>query len=302
MKLLLMLALVVMAGLLSGCATMMAGEGDHTKQTINIVTDPVGANIKIINAVTNEIIKEATSPMVIALDKLAWSSTKIRLKYKDVQYLYMAVQYEVIITKPNYFDEIIYIEKKPKVSGAVGNAFSFGIIGDVIDTQSGTNLELIPNSINLMLFKKSDEGIRGRANYFLKKSIDSDKSDDEKIYDIAEVISIHKETASAYLYRASIYSKKGDYQKTIEDINTYLLYEKPTAESYKILGSAYKQKNNFKESLDNFNNAIKLKKDYAEVYFERAKLFYKDSQFDKAQNDIITACSMGFRKSCDYKF
>lgn len=117
----LLLALVA-AGSLTGCATIVQG----TDQRINVNSSPAGATVTVRG------------------QQLGITPTTLNLKRgKD---------YEVLIALDGYEPITVYLEKEFDFApAALGNIFSWGILGLVVDISNGAAYELSPDFIEANL-------------------------------------------------------------------------------------------------------------------------------------------------------
>jgi len=84
---------------------------------------------------------------------------------------------------------------------------------------------------------------------------------------------------------ASVYAKKGVYDKAIKAYAKAIRLDPDDALAYQMRGFTYYMKDEFDKSIEDFTQAIRLKPDYVRAYRNRGFTYYKKSDYDKAIED-----------------
>lgn len=118
-----------------------------------------------------------------------------------------------------------------------------------------------------------------------------DKQDYEKAFDyLNRELNDNPQDATAYIYRAIIYSIKEQNASALSDINKSIKYcnskdKYLLATAYKIRGDIYLEIEDYEKALNDYNSAIKIFPDELDFYIDRAQLYFDLEQYDKAESD-----------------
>lgn len=307
MQLFILLSLLI----IGGCATITS---DNKPQTVLIETNPSGANIEVRKFELWETVAKGKSPIIVALNNASGWENRL---YSDKYYQSgegrfegrIPIAYRIYVSMPGYVEEIIPIYAKKQVGTKLGNAvvgglfLPAGLLMMIIDETNGAGVDVDNNRMNIKLYADTPEGkIKRSIEINTNKTIAYKDDDDAVIYYTSQIIKDVPDYYDAYILRASVFIKIGNYNSSFSDIEKALAIKSDSCEAYKLRGMANKQKGNIEQSKNDYAEALKLNPKYSEVYLERAKLYYKNSQFDLANNDIEKACDMGLQQACGYKF
>ena len=89
----------------------------------------------------------------------------------------------------------------------------------------------------------------------------------------------------AYLNRSVAYSKNGDQNKAIADLNAALRLKPDYAVAFYNRGLAYKIKGQRAQAIRDYTEAIRLNPDYAFAYVNRGNAYSETGVYDKAIKD-----------------
>lgn len=98
---------------------------------------------------------------------------------------------------------------------------------------------------------------------------------------------------------AEEYSKRGEHQKTINELNKLLAEEKDNAAFLVNRGNAFSALKRYDEALMDFDRVIKLRPDVAQTYYNRALARIWSKHDSEGISDMKKGCSMGFKAACD---
>jgi hypothetical protein len=141
---LMVMASLVTAAYLSGCATIVHG----TKQNVTITSAPQNAQVTIINP-TKSVVFTGATPVTAQLSRKS--------------------EYDVLVKLPGYRETQVHINKNMDTL-YLCNIVCGGLIGLVIDATNGAMNKLEPNNINVSLVTVStNTGEKNLYAIFLAK-------------------------------------------------------------------------------------------------------------------------------------
>jgi tetratricopeptide (TPR) repeat protein len=91
--------------------------------------------------------------------------------------------------------------------------------------------------------------------------------------------------AVAYNIRGNAYSKKNEYDRSIQDYDESIRLNPNYAKPFNNRGIAYQKKGQYQRAITDFNEAIKLNPDYAIAFANRAETFQKNGVYENAARD-----------------
>jgi tetratricopeptide (TPR) repeat protein len=123
---------------------------------------------------------------------------------------------------------------------------------------------------------------------------------DRAIVDYTKAIGIHP-TADTYFRRGAAYHGIGENDKAFEDFNKVISLDPKHAKAYLGLASLYGKKGQHLKEIENYSQAIAVNTDESlqrALYLFRAHTFYQIRDFDRALSDYERACNMGSADGC----
>ncbi|MEE8329020.1 MAG: tetratricopeptide repeat protein [Thermodesulfovibrionia bacterium] len=109
----------------------------------------------------------------------------------------------------------------------------------------------------------------------------------ETIKDVIEQ-KIKTETA-IHLFKGTSYTKKGQYDKAINDYNKAIEINPKFAVAYINRGLAYRRKGQYNQAISDFNKAIEINPKFALAYTNRGLAYINKAQYDRAISDFNKA-------------
>jgi tetratricopeptide (TPR) repeat protein len=167
-------------------------------------------------------------------------------------------------------------------------------------------------------FASTGEGKGDRAIAGLDRDITQDPSDaaaylsrgimyyvtkqdsDRAAADFDQVVRLNPKMILAYLFRAEVYSGRGNYDQAIVNHDEVIKLDPKNAFAYAGRGSAYYSKNDYDRALADFDQAIGLDPRYPAVYNARGKIYYDRNAFDRAIADYDQAIKLDPRNALAY--
>ena len=104
-----------------------------------------------------------------------------------------------------------------------------------------------------------------------------------------KAIELKPNFARAYLNRAFIHSKLGNYKESINDYTFYLKLKPEDPDILNNRGIIYKELGNYKAALNDFNNAISIDNDNALFHFNKGNLLIEMKKFEEGISEIKIA-------------
>ncbi|MGD0169223.1 MAG: tetratricopeptide repeat protein, partial [Smithella sp.] len=117
----------------------------------------------------------------------------------------------------------------------------------------------------------------------------------EAIDQYGESIRIAPDDFNAYFNRGSVYARRGQYQRALEDFNKAISLKstKDVSIFYNNRGIAYLNLGQYQLAIDNFSKSIGLKPDDADAYNHRASCYLIQGDREHGCHDAQKACSLG---------
>lgn len=111
-----------------------------------------------------------------------------------------------------------------------------------------------------------------------------------------------KETISTkgIRYKAIEYSKKGEFDSALAEINKAIELNPNCGDSYRIRGVIYSNRGEAEKSMADFNKAIELNPEDYKSYHNRGFYYYKKGELDKAIAEYTKALELNPRSFRDY--
>ncbi len=114
---------------------------------------------------------------------------------------------------------------------------------------------------------------------------------DRAILDYSNAIKLKSDHVNAYINRGVGYCNRGDYDRAIKDYNRAIELNPNSADAYNNRGVAYYKKGDYNRAIEDYNIAIKL--DYFDAYYNRAEVWLRLKEWEKAKADLIIAKKKG---------
>jgi tetratricopeptide (TPR) repeat protein len=107
------------------------------------------------------------------------------------------------------------------------------------------------------------------------------------------------EAASAFYGRGLALCFKGDLKNAVEDYDRAIKLKPDYSEAYNNRGVALKDMGDLTNAIESFNQALALNSRYAQAYYGRGLAFRAQGMYDRAQDDLKTACTLGISAACN---
>ncbi|MDR0314229.1 MAG: tetratricopeptide repeat protein [Treponema sp.] len=111
---------------------------------------------------------------------------------------------------------------------------------------------------------------------------------DEAIQELDRALTINKNFAEAFSYRAFAYSKKGDNERTIADYTAAIELQPNFPAALNNRGLAYEKKGDLDRAIADFSTAINIKPDYIEALNNRGLTYNSKGNYNQAIADLNT--------------
>lgn len=95
------------------------------------------------------------------------------------------------------------------------------------------------------------------------------------------------------------YSNRGDYQKTLDELNKLMQGDADNPAILINRGNAYSGLKRYDEAVQDFNRVISMRPEVAVTYHNRALALFWSKRDTDAMKDLKKACSLGFKPSCE---
>jgi tetratricopeptide (TPR) repeat protein len=95
--------------------------------------------------------------------------------------------------------------------------------------------------------------------------------------------------AKAYNNRGNHYSRKGEYDRAIQDYNQSIKSNPNYPNAFNNRGAAYQKQGDYERAIKDFDEAIKLKPDYSIALANRAEAYGNNAEYDRAKEDYDAA-------------
>jgi len=130
---------------------------------------------------------------------------------------------------------------------------------------------------------------------------------DEAISEFSKAIEINPNLAKAYNDRGLSYFYKilveeacknvySAYKKVVENSPDYTVYQNTPSQNY----SKKEHQGNYEQAISDLNKAIEINPELAEAYNNRALIYYKQGNYNKAWEDVHKAESLGYKVNPEF--
>ena len=95
--------------------------------------------------------------------------------------------------------------------------------------------------------------------------------------------------AKAYNSRGNHYSRKGEYDRAIQDYDQSIKSNPNYPNAFNNRGAAYQKQGDYERAIKDFDEAIKLRPDYPIAFANRAETYGNNGEYDRAKEDYDAA-------------
>jgi tetratricopeptide (TPR) repeat protein len=113
-----------------------------------------------------------------------------------------------------------------------------------------------------------------------------------------QAVRLDPEFAEGYFGRGLAFCIQGEFSRGVEDYNRAIGLNPNYTEAYNNRGVAQKDMGDLTSAVESFNHALALNSRYAQAYYGRGLAFMAQGIYDRAQDDLKTACVLGLSAAC----
>ncbi|PCJ89611.1 MAG: hypothetical protein COA57_01715 [Flavobacteriales bacterium] len=157
------------------------------------------------------------------------------------------------------------------------------------------NLGLKALNKAIELNPKDDEAYLSRGNVYSSLNDYQNAVADYDYY-----LSKNQNNHEAFFWRGAAYYKLNNYERAIEDYTTAIHKNPNYFDAIFWRGAAYLDLKNNKKAIEDFTICIRLNKTDAVSYYNRSLAFYRNNNFEQAQQDAFTARAKGYQVHGQY--
>ena len=123
----------------------------------------------------------------------------------------------------------------------------------------------------------------------------------ESLAELNESLEEDPENAQSLYYRGRTYEKMNKLELALNDLLASVELDPTNVAALEVIGWIYLNRKNYKESIRYYSKVIEHDPDNAKAYHNRAGLYARLGDTEKARKDVNIACEKGYSDACKMK-